>query len=39
MQYLHHLMPFVDVDFLVDRDSNSPWAKGKGRFMMGMQGG
>jgi hypothetical protein len=27
MQYLHHLMPFIDVDFLVDQDSNSPWAK------------
>jgi len=33
MQYFHRLMPFIDVDFLVDQDSNFPWAK------WGMQGG
>jgi hypothetical protein len=26
MQYLHHLTPFINVDFLV-KNLNSPWAK------------
>jgi hypothetical protein len=26
MQYLHHLMPFIDFVFFVDQDSNFPWA-------------
>jgi hypothetical protein len=33
MQYLHRLMAFIDVDFLVYQDSNFPWTK------WGMQGG
>jgi hypothetical protein len=33
MQYFHHLMPFIDANFLVDQDSNFTWAR------WGMQGG
>ncbi len=32
MQYLHHLLPFVDVNFLVDQDLNFPWAKEDSRW-------
>jgi hypothetical protein len=33
MQYLHRLMPFVDVDFPINQDSNSPWAKEGSRWV------